>query len=34
MNFFLEESMIKYFREKIIGRPGVFSRAGDLPIDE
>jgi hypothetical protein len=34
MNFFLEESMIKYFREKIIGRPGVFSRAGDLPIDD
>jgi hypothetical protein len=26
--------MIKYFREKIIGRPGVFSRAGDLPIDD
>jgi len=29
-----EESMIKYLREKIIGRPAVFSRAGDIPIDD
>ncbi|UJR14801.1 hypothetical protein I4U23_001788 [Adineta vaga] len=29
-----EESMIKYLREKIIGHPAVFSRAGDLPIED
>jgi len=26
--------MIKYLRDKITGRPAVFSRVGDLPIDE
>ncbi|CAF0996749.1 unnamed protein product [Rotaria sp. Silwood1] len=26
--------MIKYLREKIIGRPAVFSLAGDIPIDD
>ncbi|CAF2528619.1 unnamed protein product [Rotaria sp. Silwood2] len=26
--------MIRYLREKIIGRPAVFSLAGDLPIDD
>ncbi|CAF1446142.1 unnamed protein product [Adineta steineri] len=26
--------MIKYLREKIIGHPAVFSRAGDIPIDD
>ncbi|CAF4281606.1 unnamed protein product, partial [Rotaria magnacalcarata] len=26
--------MIKYLRDKIIGRPAVFSHAGDLQIDD
>jgi hypothetical protein len=26
--------MIKYLRERITGRPAVFSSAGDLPFDE
>ncbi|CAF1008689.1 unnamed protein product [Rotaria sordida] len=29
-----EESMIKYLREKIIGRPTIFSLGGDVPIDD
>ncbi|CAF4328598.1 unnamed protein product, partial [Rotaria sordida] len=28
------ESMIKYLREKIIGRPTIFSLGGDAPTDD
>ena len=32
--FALGDIMIKYLRDKIIGHPAVFSRAGELPIEE